>query len=109
LRLAAGKRRRLLADMDIGEADAVERLHLLAEGGNGAEEDFGLLDGHVEDIGDRFALEGDFQRLAIVALALADVAGDVDVGQEVHLDLDDAVALAGLAASALDVEGETAG
>src|SRR5260370_723170 len=48
-------------------------------------------------------------RLAAVALALADVAGDVDVGQEVHLDLDDAVALAGLAASALDVEGEAAG
>ena len=39
---------------------------------------------------------------------MADVAGDVDVGQEVHLDLDDAVALAGLAAAALDVEGEAA-
>ena len=49
------------------------------------------------------------QRFAVVALALADVAGDVDVGQEVHLDLDDAVALAGLAAAALDVEGEAAG
>src|SRR5207302_10110858 len=47
--------------------------------------------------------------LAVVALALADVAGDVDVGQEVHLDLDDAVALAGLAAAALDVEREAAG
>src|SRR4029079_3124389 len=42
----------------------------------------------------------------IVALALADVAGDVDVGQKVHLDLDDAVPLAGLAAAALDVKGE---
>src|SRR6185312_8288867 len=40
---------------------------------------------------------------------LADVAGDVNVGQEVHLDLDDAVALAGLAAPALDVEGEAPG
>ena len=57
----------------------------------------------------RLALEQDFQRLAVVALALADVAGDVDVGQEVHLDLDDAVALAGLAAAALDVEGEAPG
>src|SRR5262249_30172596 len=46
--------------------------------------------------------------LAIVALALADVTGDVDVGKEVHLDLDDAVALAGLAAAALDVEREAA-
>jgi hypothetical protein len=54
-------------------------------------------------------LNSDLQRLAVVALALADVALDVDVGQEVHLDLDDAVALAGLAAAALDVEGEAAG
>jgi hypothetical protein len=37
---------------------------------------------------------------------VADVAGDIDIGQEVHLDLDDAIALAGLAAAALDVEGE---
>src|SRR5262249_18700715 len=51
----------------------------------------------------------DVERLAVVALALADVAGDVDVGQEVHLDLDDAVALARLAAPALDVEREAAG
>ena len=69
----------------------------------------GFLDGHVEHVGDALALEQDLQRLAVVALALADVAGDVDVGQEVHLDLDDAVALAGLAAAALDVEGEAAG
>ena len=49
------------------------------------------------------------QRLAVVALALADVALDLDVRQEVHLDLDDAVTLAGLAAPALDVEGEPPG
>ncbi len=57
----------------------------------------------------RVALELHLQRLAIVALAVADVAGDVDVGQEVHLDLDQAVARAGLAAAALDVEAEAAG
>src|SRR5207237_342043 len=58
----------------------------------------------VEHVGDRFAAEQDFQRLAVVALAVADIALDVDVGQKVHLDLDDAVALAGFAAPALDVE-----
>ncbi len=68
-----------------------------------------FLDRHVEHVGDRLALERDVERLAVVALALADVAGDVDVRQEVHLDLDDAVALAGLAAAALDVEREAAG
>ena len=40
---------------------------------------------------------------------MADVAGDVDVGQEVHLDLEEAVALARLAPAALDVEAEAAG
>src|SRR6202043_3400677 len=42
------------------------------------------------------------------ALAAAHLAGDVDVGQEVHLDLDLAVALARLAASAWHVEAEAA-
>ncbi len=45
----------------------------------------------------------------VEALALADLAGHVDVGQEVHLDLLDPVALAGLAAPALDVEREAPG
>ena len=48
----------------------------------------------------------DLQRFLVVALPLADLAGDVDIGQEVHLDLDDAVPLAVLAAAALDVEAE---
>ena len=39
---------------------------------------------------------------------MALLAGDVDVGQEVHLDLDLAVAVADLAAAALDVEAEAA-
>ena len=53
-------------------------------------------------------LEADLQGLPVVALALAGVAGDVDVREEVHLDLEDAVPLARLAAPALHVEGEPA-
>ena len=45
----------------------------------------------------------------VVAASVADLAEDVDVGKEVHLDAALAVALAGLAAAALDVEGEAAG
>src|SRR3546814_19315513 len=45
----------------------------------------------------------------MVAGAVAYVAGDVYVGEEVHLDLEDAVALARLAAAALDVEAEAPG
>ena len=67
-----------------------------------------LLDGHVEHVGDVLALEADLERLAVVALAVALLAGHVDVGQEVHLDLDLTVAAAHLAAPALDVEAEAA-
>ena len=102
------ERRRRLADMDVAEADLLQRHQLVADRRHGLEELGALVDRHVEHVGDGLALEGDLERLAVVALALADVALHVDVGQEVHLDLDDAVALAGLAAPALDVEREAA-
>ena len=53
------------------------------------------------------ALVADLQRLPVVALALADIALDIDVRQKVHLHLDDTVAPAGLAASAFYIEAET--
>ena len=48
----------------------------------------------------------DLQRFPVVPLALAHLAGDVDVRQEVHLDLQQAVSLAGFAPAAPGVEGE---
>ncbi|EAT07204.1 hypothetical protein SKA58_11960 [Sphingomonas sp. SKA58] len=109
LGLAAREGRRLLADLDIAKADFGEHRHLVADGGDGLEEFDRILDRHVEHVGDRLALEFHLQRLAIVARAVAHVAGDIDVGEEVHLDLEHAVALAGFAAAALDVEAEAAG
>ena len=108
LRLAAGQRRRRLAEPDVAQADLDERLQVAADRRDRLEELGGLLDRHVEDLGDRLALEVHLERLAVVAGAVADLARDVDVGQEVHLDLDRAVAGARLAAAALDVEGEAA-
>src|SRR5262245_38456181 len=95
--------------MNVAQAHALQRLEPVAHRRHSLEQFGGLLDGHIEHVSDRFAPELDLQRLAVVALALAHVAGDVDVWQEVHLDLDHAVALAGFAAPALDVEGEAAG
>src|SRR3954468_16837377 len=109
LRLAARQRRRRLAEADVAEPDVVERLQAAADLRDVLEELDGLLDGHVEDVGDRLALEADVERLAVVALAAALLARHVDVGQEVHLDLDLPVAAADLAAAALDVEREAAG
>ena len=109
LGFAAGEGGGLLADLYVAEADFGEHRHLVADGGDGLEEFHRVLDGHVEHVGDAVALELHLQRFAIVARAVADVAGDIDVGEEVHLDLEHAVALAGFAAAALDVEAEAAG
>src|SRR5437870_8659075 len=109
LRLAAAERGRALADLDVAEPDLLQHAHLVADRGDRLEQLGRFLDVHVEHVGDRVALELHLERLAVVARAVAHVAGDVDVGQEVHLDLDQAVALARLAAAALDVEAEAAG
>ena len=76
-----------------------DRRHRLEEGG-------AVVHGHRQHVRDRLAAVEDLQGLAVVAPAPALLALDVDVRQEVHLDLYEAVALAGLAAPTLDVEGE---
>ena len=63
-----------------------------------------LLHRHVQHLIDILPLIVNLQRLAVVPLAMADLAGYIDIRQEVHLNLDDAVPAAGLAASALDIE-----
>jgi hypothetical protein len=65
--------------------------------------------GHREHVGDRLAAVVDLERLGVVPLAVAHLARDVDVGQEVHLDALRPAALARLAAAALDVEAEPPG
>jgi hypothetical protein len=55
---------------------------------------------------DVLALVGDVENLGLVAGAVAVLAGQLDVGQELHLDGDRAVALAGVAAAAGHVEGK---
>ena len=109
LRLAAGERRRRLAEADVAEADVAAASRACARTrGKRSKNSQRLVDGHVQHVGDVLALEQDLQRLAVVALALADLAGHRHVRQELHLDLDVAVARAGLAAAALHVEGEAA-
>ena len=107
LRFAAGERRRRLAELDVAEADLVER----AAGCWRSSGCCGTVSSPCSTVMSRISamicpLYVHLQRLAVVALAAADVAGDVDVGQEVHLDLDLPVALARLAAAALHVEAE---
>src|SRR5438309_675809 len=95
--------------MNVAKPDVIESLELHADVWDRAEEVQRLLDRHLEDVRNRATLVVDLERFPVVALALADLAADVDVGQELHLDLQDPVALAVLAATALHVEAEPAG
>ena len=108
LRLTAGKRRCALAHLDVAQAYVHKRLDLTVDLGDVFEKGAGLLHCHVQNIGDGLPLILYLKRFAVVARALAHLAGHIDVRQKVHGDLDNAVALAGLAAAALDIEAEAA-
>ena len=99
---------RRLPEAHIAQPDVDQGLHVPGDGRLVLEEAERLVARHVQDVGDRPALEAHVQGVPVVALSLADLACDVDVGQEVHLDADGAVARAGLAPSALHVEAEPA-
>ena len=98
-----------LAEMDVAEADIDQRLQLLADLRDVGEHGQRVFDGEVENVGDGVAVELYGERFLVVAAAVADFALHVDVGHEVHFDAALAVALAGLAAAAGDVEAEAAG
>src|SRR5262245_17658377 len=106
---ATGQRGSGLAEPDIAEPDLHQGGQVPADRRDGLEERGGFLDGHVEDLGDGLAFEVDFERLAVVTSAVADLARDIDIREEVHFDLDRAITGACLAAPALDVEREPAG
>ena len=109
LGLAAGERRRRLAELDVVEADVVQRLqHRRGSWGTLAKCSRASCTSISSTSLDALALEADLQRLAVEPPALADRAGHPDVGEEVHLEPVGAVALAGLAAAARLVEAEPA-
>ena len=109
LRFAAGQRRRWLPEPDIAQTRPRTRVSQVARRCTGtaskncAASSMGMSSTSATDL----ALVLHLERLAVVALAMAFLAGHVHVRQEVHFDLQGAVALAGFAAAALDVEART--
>ena len=107
LRLATRKRSCRLAKVNVAKTYIVESLQLVLNTRNICKECKCLVNRHVKHVGDRLAVIENLERLAVIALAMADLARNVDVRQEVHLNLDLAVALTSLAAASLDVKRET--
>src|SRR5690606_24162449 len=109
LRLAAGERVRGLPELEVAEPDVPEHLELARDAPLVGEELGGLVHGHREDVVHVLAVPADLEDVLLEALAAARLALEVEVGEELHLDLHHAVALADLAAAAGDVERERAG
>jgi hypothetical protein len=109
LGFAARERGGGLSETDVAEADLVEDVKLVDDLWVAGEVDECLLDGHVEDVVDVLAFVADVEDGGFVACSVTFFAGEFDVGEELHLDGDGAVAFADVAAAAGDVEGEVSG
>ena len=109
LGLTAGQGNGTLTQADIGKPHVEQGLQAASDGRYRTEELQRVFDGHLQHFVDALALVLDLQGFTVITLALAHVTRHINVRQEVHLHLDHAFALAGFAASALDVEAEAAG
>ena len=98
-----------LSELDVSQSHVLYGLYLAQYVGHVFEEFHCLVYGHVEHVGDALPLVSHFERLAVVAFAMAHLTGHHHIGQEIHLYCLVSVATAGFAASALYVEGEASG
>ncbi len=106
LRLAAGQGRALLAEREVPEPDVLEQAQGMVDGGVRGEEFARGRHVHVQYLGDGLVLVAHGQRLGVEARPTARLARHGHVREEAHLDGLEALAFAGRATSAGDVEGE---
>ena len=109
LRLPAGQLGRRLAEVEVAQPHVLQRPQAAPHRGDVGEERAGLVDDHVEHVGDAAAAVGHLEGRGVVARARAGRAGRVGAGQEQQLHRHEPLALTGLAPAALDVEREPAG
>src|SRR5947209_19030038 len=109
LRFAARKRCGRLAEAEVAEAHVVEDAQAVTDLRGVAEKRHRLAHGHVEHVVDVLSSVAYVQDLRLEARALALLADQFHVGEELHLDRHRAVALAHVAAPARHVEGEVRG
>ena len=79
LGLATRKRWRRLADLQIIQTNAVQGFQFVQDNGNILEKLHRLLDVHIQDVGDRLAIEFHLQCFAIEPLAFANGTGDPNI------------------------------
>src|SRR4030095_10890696 len=108
LGFAARKCRDRLTEPQIFQSDVDERLQCGGDLGIAGEKGTRLRDGHLEHGSDGLALQLHFEDFGAEALPIAIRAAQVHVGEELHLDVLEAVAAASRAAALTGVETERA-
>src|SRR4051794_11876174 len=93
-----------LAQMQVAEPNFIEELQAADQARGVVEESYGLFYGEREHFVNVEALVFDFENAAFEARALAFIADELHVCEELHFDRDRAVPLTNLAASAGHVE-----
>ena len=106
LRFTTGQGSRRLAKPHISQTHLNQRVQVAADGGDGFEELCGFTNRHVQNLRDGLAFVFHFQGLPVVTGTLADFTRHIHVRQEVHFDLESAIAVTCLASPAFNVEGE---
>ena len=107
--LSAAESQRGLPQTDVAQPHVLKGLELAGYGRHGGEELHSLGDGHLQHVVDALSFVFDRKDIGIEPLAVTLLASDRNRWQEVHLyDLHPG-SLAGLAATALDVEGKLVG
>src|SRR5262249_25284067 len=109
LRLAARQRRGRLAQPEVAESDIVEDFQLAGDAVAVREEAHRFADGQVQNFVNVLAAVFDVEDRRLEPRAFALFAYELDVGQELHLDGDRAVAFAHVASPSRNVEREMAG
>src|ERR1035438_4795279 len=109
LRFAARKSRGRLSQVYIPETHIEQRLQLRPNLRIGLEHRQRLFDGESQKVRDRVTLVFHLQSFVVVALAPANVAGHINVRQEIHFDALQSIALTGFATAALHIETEASG
>ena len=109
--LTAGEGGGVLSQFDVSQSNLLQGLEPVYDGRLsmlGKEAD-SLRHGHIEHVVDVLALESHFQHIVFEAHAVASLTGERQVGHELHFYGDHSRALAFLAASSRDIEGEAPG
>src|SRR5207302_9651050 len=86
----------------------IERRHFVVDRRHVGKETHCLFYRRIQDISNILAFIVYLQRLAVVAFALTDFTWNIHIRKEIHLNLDDSLALASFTPATFDIEREAA-